>query len=94
MKIKNVIIISVVLVVLALVKIFFLSPKQNKPGGKTAGAPPVALIRAAIVKRAELDNIITSSGSIMANEEVTLNPEMAGKIISRNEASASIALSG
>ena len=81
MKIKNVIIISAVVVILALIKIFFLSPKQNKPGAPAGGAPPVALIRAAVVKRSELDNTITSSGSIMANEEVTLNPEMAGKII-------------
>jgi membrane fusion protein (multidrug efflux system) len=81
MKIKNVIIIVVLVVVLAFIKIFFLSPKQNKPAGP-AGAVPTALIRAAIVKRAELDNVITSSGSIMANEEVMLNPETAGKIIS------------
>jgi membrane fusion protein, multidrug efflux system len=81
MKIKNVIIISAVVVILVLIKIFFLSPKQNKPDAPAGGAPPAALIRAAVVKRAALENTITSSGSIMANEEVTLNPEMAGKII-------------
>ena len=81
MKSKTLIIIISIIVVLALIKIYFLSPKQNKPAG-TAGAQPTALIRAVVVKRSELDNVITSSGSIMANEEVMLNPETAGKIIS------------
>jgi len=81
MKLKNAIIIIGLLVILTLIKIFFLTPKQNKASGKN-GSSPVALIRATVVKSSELDNTIISSGSIMANEEVVLNPEMAGKIIS------------
>jgi membrane fusion protein (multidrug efflux system) len=81
MKIKNVIILIAVLVILVLIKFFFLTPKAVNAPGKS-GAAPVALIRATIVKKSELDNTIISSGSIMANEEVVLNPEMAGKIIS------------
>ena len=81
MKPKTLIIIVVVIVALVLIKIFYLTPvkaKTNRPGG----AAPSTLIRATIVKKSELDNEIISSGSMLANEEVTLNPETSGKIIS------------
>lgn len=80
MKPKTLILVIVIIVALVLIKIFYLSPKQPKAGGPT-GAAQTALIRAAIVKKIELNNVITSSGSMLANEEVTLNPETAGKII-------------
>lgn len=81
MKSKTLIVGIIIIAALALLKIFFLSPKQNKPAGPP-GAAPTALIRATVVKPSEVQNTITSSGSMMANEEVTLNPETAGKIIS------------
>jgi membrane fusion protein (multidrug efflux system) len=82
MKIKNVIIIVSILILLALLKIVYLSPKPNKT---QAGAPPpTALISITVVKSSEFKKTITSSGSIAANEEVILNPEIAGKIISIN----------
>ena len=79
MKPKTLILVIVVIVALVLLKIFYLSPVKTKAGGP-AGAVQTALIRATIVKKMELDNVITSSGSMLANEEVTLNPETAGKI--------------
>jgi len=79
MKPKTLILVIVTIVALVLIKIFYLSPKIAKAGGP-AGAVPTALIRATIVKKMELDNVIISSGSMLANEEVTLNPETAGKI--------------
>ena len=81
MKTKTLIIIIVLIVALVWLKIFYLSPKPAKAGGP-AGTAPVALIRASVVKKSEMDNTLTSSGSMLANEEVTLNPETAGKIIS------------
>jgi membrane fusion protein (multidrug efflux system) len=82
MKPKTLILLIVIIFALALIKIFFLSPKNDKIGAK--GKQQIALIRATIAKKHELDNVITSSGSLLANEEVTLNPEMSGKIISIN----------
>ncbi|MHB8262024.1 MAG: efflux RND transporter periplasmic adaptor subunit [Bacteroidia bacterium] len=79
MKFKTLLIIIFIVTALVLIKIFYLSPKQNKTAGQT---PPTALIRAVIVKQSEMNTVVTSSGSMLANEEVTLNPETAGKIIS------------
>jgi membrane fusion protein (multidrug efflux system) len=81
MKPKTLILIVVIIVALVLLKVFYLSPKDKKADSKQAKAP-TALVRATIVKRSELDNVILSSGSVMANEEVMLNVETAGKIIS------------
>ena len=82
MKNKTLLIIITIVVALVLIKIFFLAPTQAKASAGAAGKQPTALIRAIIVKRAELDNVLTSSGSIMANEEVMLNAEASGKIVS------------
>ncbi|HEX7415454.1 MAG TPA: efflux RND transporter periplasmic adaptor subunit [Bacteroidia bacterium] len=81
MKFKTLLIIILIVAALVLIKIFYLSPKQAATS-KQGGAPPTALIRAVIVKRSEMNTVVTSSGSMLANEEVTLNPETAGKIIS------------
>ena len=81
MKLRTIIIIVVIVVGLILLKVLFLSPKQKAPANP-AGKQQTALVRATIVKRSELDNVIKSSGSVLANEEVMLNVETAGKIIS------------
>lgn len=82
MKSKTLLIIIMIVAALALIKIFYLSPKKAgapQGGAKQAPAVPVTVV---IVKSAEVENKISVSGSILANEEAMLKPEMAGKIIS------------
>jgi membrane fusion protein (multidrug efflux system) len=81
MKIKNILIIVCVLGALLAVKFFLFpshsgtdnSPKQSK------GA--VNIVSAFVIKAEKLENTIYASGTILANEEAELKPEIAGKII-------------
>ncbi|MBS1646350.1 MAG: efflux RND transporter periplasmic adaptor subunit [Bacteroidetes bacterium] len=82
MKPKTLFILIFTLVVLAGIKIFFLSSKNEKPNEKNK--PKTALVRAVIAKKQAMDNVVFSSGSLLANEEATLKSESSGKIISIN----------
>ncbi|HTA62050.1 MAG TPA: efflux RND transporter periplasmic adaptor subunit [Bacteroidia bacterium] len=82
MKAKTLITISSIVVALALIKIFFLSPKQTKAAGPQAGKGPVVTIKAVVVKTGNVENKLILSGTVLANEEAILKPEVSGKIIS------------
>jgi membrane fusion protein (multidrug efflux system) len=81
MKAKTLIILIVIIAILAVVKLVFLTPKQEQPGNGATAKAPVALVQAVAVKNAEVQNVITLAASLLANEEVELKPETAGKII-------------
>ena len=81
MKNKFLVVVIVLVVVLALIKIFFLSPKQDQPGAGQNNKKPVALVKVVTVKNANVQNIILLSATILANEEVALKPEAGGKIV-------------
>ncbi|HWZ23202.1 MAG TPA: efflux RND transporter periplasmic adaptor subunit [Cytophagaceae bacterium] len=83
-KLKTPIIIVAIIIVLALIKIFFLAPKKfDRP--PAAGAPKQSVtVSAYIVKPEILDNDVYSSGSVSANEQAELRPEVSGKIIFLN----------
>ncbi len=79
MKTLKVILTIVIIVgVFALVKVFILSPKTEV---KTMVGTPQAPVNVYIVKAQVLNNNVFATGSIMANEEVMLLPEITGKII-------------
>lgn len=81
MKIKNILIIVVVLGALLAVK-FFLFPSHSGTGNspkQSKGA--VNIVSAFVIKAERLENTIYASGTILANEEAELKPEIAGKII-------------
>ncbi len=82
MKAKTLITISSIVVALVLIKIFFLSPKQAKAAGPQAGKGPIVTIKAVVVKNGNVENKLVLSGTILANEEAILKPEVSGKIIS------------
>jgi membrane fusion protein (multidrug efflux system) len=82
MKKKTVIILLTIIAVLALIKMFFLSPKQPQSGGQAGNKQPVVAVSVVVVKDENIQNKITVSGNVMANEEALLKPESAGKIIS------------
>src|ERR1700751_5807671 len=81
MKAKTLVILLVLVAVLAAIKLIFLSPKQDKPSATQSGKKPVVLVKAVEVKSANVQNTINLSATILANEEVALKPEAAGKII-------------
>jgi membrane fusion protein (multidrug efflux system) len=82
MKPKTLIIIIATIVALVLIKIFFLSPKQAKPVGPQGGKGQVVTIKAVVVQNGNIENKLVLSGTILANEEAVLKPEVSGKIIS------------
>jgi membrane fusion protein (multidrug efflux system) len=84
MKPKTLITISAVLVALVLIKIFFLSPKKGKVSGPQTGKSPVVTIKAVVVKNGNVENKLVLSGTVLANEEAVLKPEVSGKIVSMN----------
>ena len=82
MKAKTLITISSIVAALVLIKIFFLSPKQAKAAGPQAGKGSVVTIKAVVVKTGNVENKLVLSGTVLANEEAILKPEVSGKIIS------------
>lgn len=85
MKIKTIILIVLVIGVLLALK-YFLFPSKNTGGPSAAqqskGMPGV--VTAFVVKTETLENSVYASGTVMANEEVELKPELAGKIVQLN----------
>src|ERR1700741_27825 len=83
---KTISIIIIVIALLAVVKIMFLSPKDaGKSAGPASGAPAQASpVTVYVAVTENINNKVFASGTILANEEVVLMPEMGGKIISMN----------
>jgi membrane fusion protein (multidrug efflux system) len=82
MKARTLVIILVVITALVLVKIFFLSSKPGQGGGPQPGKQPAAPVEVVTVKNALVESKLVVSGSVLANEEALLKPEINGKIIS------------
>ena len=81
MKNRSLIIIITLVLVLALIKIFFLTPKKEQGGPQGGKTAPTALVKTFTVKSSVVENAISLSATILANEEVILKPEVSGKII-------------
>jgi membrane fusion protein (multidrug efflux system) len=86
MKLKNLIIGLGVVAILIGTKFIFFPSKTGQPAnavrGKNDGPP--SNVTACIVKAEKLSNQITASGTIRANEDVQLQPELSGKIVQIN----------
>ena len=80
-SIRNISIFVLVIVVLALLKWKFFPTESAAPPTAASGKLPPAPITAMVLKTQTLSNQIQSSGTIMANEEVQLQTETAGKIL-------------
>ncbi|MGQ0827386.1 MAG: efflux RND transporter periplasmic adaptor subunit [Bacteroidota bacterium] len=82
MKIKNILIIIVIAgVLIGLKLIFFPAPSETK-NDQQQGKGGANAVAAFVIKPENLENIVYASGTILANEEVELKPELSGKIIS------------
>lgn len=82
-KLRTPLIILLIIVTLIGLK-FLVFPAPHKQADSKPGAPKAVAVSvrlsAQVVKLQELDNTISSSGSLLANEEVQVQPEVAGKI--------------
>ncbi|HTF81393.1 MAG TPA: efflux RND transporter periplasmic adaptor subunit [Cytophagales bacterium] len=81
-SLKTIIIIAVVIGSLILIKIFFLSPKSDKP--HQGGSKPQALavpVTGFVVKSESLSQQIYVSGTVVPYNEISLRSESSGKII-------------
>jgi membrane fusion protein (multidrug efflux system) len=61
-----------------------LHPKEDATAMMKGGPPKELSVTGFIVKPQSLDNGIVASGTLLANEEVELHPEVAGKIVELN----------
>ena len=86
MKSKTIIWIVAIIAILVLIKIVLLSPKEEGQGqpGQKGGAGAPSMVTVFVANPQELNNEVFASGTIIANEEVMLVPELAGKIVSIN----------
>jgi membrane fusion protein (multidrug efflux system) len=87
MKLRTFIIIIILIGILVAIKMIFLKPEEGAgPGGGKGGNPKDQTFNVTgyIVQPQVLENKIFSSGTVMANEEVILRPEVSGKLILLN----------
>lgn len=61
-----------------------LHPKEQATTGPAGGPPKELPVTGFVVQPQRLENGITASGTLLANEEVELHPEVSGKITSLN----------
>lgn len=77
---RTLLFIAIVIAALLLIKFFFIpSPQLNAP--KPGGTAPVVPVSAFIVRTSGVNQEIFATGSLQANEEVDLHPEVSGKLI-------------
>ena len=80
-KNKTLIIIVILIAVLAFIKIQFLSNEVAIPAMPAPGKPQSAKVMGLLLKEEVVNNKIFVTGSVLSNEEVSLMPEISGKII-------------
>ncbi|MGZ3885448.1 MAG: biotin/lipoyl-binding protein, partial [Bacteroidia bacterium] len=76
-------IIAIVLIcigILAFVKVKFLSSSDKTPPPAPGGKTPPTPVTVYVAKADTLSNNVFAIGTIIANEEVTLMPEISGKV--------------
>jgi membrane fusion protein, multidrug efflux system len=94
MKIKNILIVVIIVGALLALKFIFFPPPASKNVAQQQGKGQATMVTAFVIKPEKLENIIYASGTILANEEVELKPEIGGKIISLPLKEGSVVNSG
>lgn len=61
-----------------------INPKNGGHTGRAGGAPTDVSVSGFVVQPQNLDNNIMASGTLLANEEIELHPEVSGKIVELN----------
>ena len=78
---KNFIIIVLVIGGLLVLKYFLFPSQSGTNNGPKQNKVSPSIVSAYVIKTEKLENTIYASGTILANEEVELKPEIAGKIV-------------
>lgn len=83
MKIKNLVILILVIAILLILKFIFFPPAEGSTqhGGQKGGIKQPSIVSVYITKNETIENTIFATGSVYANEEVELKPEISGKVI-------------
>ena len=82
MKLKTLIILCVLVAVLWILKVLFFPSITDQSKAGPQGKPSPSAVSVYVIKSEKLENTLNASGTIVANEDVVLKPEVAGKIIS------------
>src|ERR1700746_3620167 len=82
MKVKNLIIIILIVGLLLTLKFMLFPSEADQLAAPQKGKGGASMVSAFVIKPEKLENTVLASGTIVANEEVELKPEIAGKIIS------------
>jgi membrane fusion protein, multidrug efflux system len=84
MKLKNLIIGAIIIAILIGAKFIFFPNKAGQVNVPQKGKGATSNVTAYVVKPEKISNEITASGTIRANEDVQLQPELSGKVIQIN----------
>lgn len=81
MRRRNIILISLAVIAIALLIIFKPKSKDTKPvgGGKPGGGAPMN-VQGIVAKTQKLSNVIYATGTVQANEEVNMRAEITGRV--------------
>jgi membrane fusion protein, multidrug efflux system len=82
MKNKTLIIIIFIVALLVIIKLVFLKPQNSANVSSGPPKPQTAIVTGFVANPMIIENKITSSGTVLANEEVELRPEVSGKLVS------------
>lgn len=82
MKNKTLYTIIFIIGLLVIIKLVFLQPEKNKNKIQRPGKTQTAMVTGFIAYPVSVENKISASGTVLANEEVELRPETSGKLIS------------
>ena len=77
---RTLIVIVILIAVLLLIKFIFI-PSSQQSATKAGGNAPSIPVNAVVLKRSSITDQIYATGSVMANEEVDLHPEVSGKLM-------------
>ncbi len=81
MKIRTLIIILIVVGVALGIKFIFFPANKGEAGQIQKTGPAATMVKAYIIKPEKLENSIYASGTLLANEEASLQPELSGKVM-------------
>lgn len=83
-KVKKAIVIIIIVAALAAIKIFLLNPPAEKKTKTSGNKSSVTIVTVYVAKAQALDEKLFVTGTVIANEEIVLMPEISGKIIQLN----------
>jgi membrane fusion protein (multidrug efflux system) len=81
MKIRNLILIVLILGAAVAAKLIFFPANKGEGGQIQKTGPAATMVKGYIVKPEKLDNSIYASATLLANEEANLQPELSGKVM-------------